>query len=272
VNPIQESKQELEASIRYAENAIAKAKQAIEQAATYQEQTGREQALEEQNNHLHKEVTRLENQNVELKSEGALLQERIDEMKDAAFASRKTIEHLKDKVQGQYDDIKQLERDLTVKTANANAWKKEYDKLKGEVEFYTKKYNELAQQKEASSGPCGCQAYRDLEERATMPVIPKAVAIAIFREGMAYGASRVCDELENSSDIRIEESEYVHNFEVSFTKDIDLSDELDLDYLRNSVSNYGEADVIAALVFLCADNEFECRIHGVDDQEEKKND
>jgi hypothetical protein len=105
-----------------------------------------------------------------------------------------------------------------------------------------------------------------------MPVIPKAVAIAIFREGMAYGASRVCDELENSSDIRIEESEYVHNFEVSFTKDIDLSDELDLDYLRNSVSNYGEADVIAALVFLCADNEFECRIHGVDDQEEKKND
>ena len=38
--------------------------------------------------------------------------------------------------------------------------------LEREVEFYTKKYNELVKQKEASSGPCGCQAYRDLEERA----------------------------------------------------------------------------------------------------------
>jgi chromosome segregation ATPase len=158
MNSAQESKNELEAAIRYAENAISSAKTTIESMEfrqemaqkSYQEQTGREKALQ--------------NQVDKLKSEGALLDERIGEMKDSAFASRKTIEHLKDKVQGQYDDIKQLERDLTVKTANANAWKKEYDKLKHEVEFYTKKYNELAQQKEASSGPCGCQAYRDLED------------------------------------------------------------------------------------------------------------
>jgi uncharacterized coiled-coil DUF342 family protein len=249
MNPIQESKQELEASIRYAENAIAKAKQAIEQAATYQEQTGREQALEEQNNHLHKEVTRLENQNVELKSEGALLQERIDEMKDAAFASRKTIEHLKDKVQGQYDDIKQLERDLTVKTANANAWKKEYDKLKGEVEFYTKKYNELAQQKDVP----------------TMPVIPKDVAIAIFREGVQHGVEATCTELDEATYIRIEESEYVGDFHITFERDIDLNEHIDTDWMRSEVGRDDDAHVIEALKNLCADNEFECRIHGVDD-------
>ena len=99
-----------------------------------------------------------------------------------------------------------------------------------------------------------------------MPGIPKAVAIAIFREGMAYGACRVCDELENASDICIEESEYYGHFEVSFTKEIDLSDELDLDYLRESTSGYDESNVIDALSTLCADNKFECRIHGVDDE------
>jgi hypothetical protein len=46
----------------------------------------------------------------------------------------------------------------------------------------------LRKEKEASSGPCGCQAYRDLEEKvATMPVIPRDVAIAIFREGQRLG-------------------------------------------------------------------------------------
>lgn len=203
MNPLQESKQELNAAIRYAENAISSAKQTMESMNTYQEQTGREQALEA-------EV-------VELKSE--------------------------------------------------------LDKLRKE--------------KEASSGPCGCQAYRDLEEkvgdlesevnaleqpeRPTMPIIPKAVAIAIFREGMAYGACRVCDELENADDILLEESEYINNFEVSFSRYIDLSDHLDLDYLRESTSAYHESSVIDALGTLCADRGFECRIHGVDDQEEKKN-
>ena len=236
MNPIQEAKQELEASIRYAENAIAKAKQAIEQAATYQEQTGREKALQ--------------NQVSKLKSSGALLEERYDEMKDAAFASRKTIEHLKDKVQGQYDDIKQLERDLTVKTSQAEAWKKEYDKLKGEVEFYTKKYNELAQQKDVP----------------TMPVIPKDVAIAIFREGMVYGASNVCDEIDNADSIMVEDSDHVGNFEVSFSMYVDLNDHLDLDFLRSAaVDNADEEWVVDCLNDLCADNKFECRIHGLDD-------
>jgi len=200
MNSVQESKNELEASIRYAENAISSAKQTIESMEFRQEmaknqhseKTGREQALE---------------------------------------------------------------RDLTIKTSQAEAWRKEYEKVKKE--------------------------YRDLEERAdslvattqrlkrdqpTMPVIPKDVAIAIFREGMAYGACRVCDELENASDVCIEEREYYGHFEVSFNKEIDLSDELDLDYLRESTSVYDESSVIDALGTLCADKEFECRIHGVDDE------
>ena len=226
MNSVQESKNELEASIRYAENAISSAKQTIESMEfrqqmaqkNYQEQTGREQALERE------------------------------------------VRALKDKVQGQYDDIVLLER--------ANL--------------------ELVKQKEASSGPCGCQAYRDLEEKVgdlesevnaleqpekpTMPVIPKAVAIAIFREGVAYGVSSACDEIDNNDHIEINESEYCGDFEVSFSKYIDLSDHLDLDWMRDKVGDYDEASVIEALKTLCADKEFECRIHGIDDQEEKKND
>ena len=221
MNSVQESKNELEASIRYAENAISSAKQTIESMEfrqqmaqkNYQEQTGREQALERE------------------------------------------VRALKDKVQGQYDDIVLLER--------ANL--------------------ELVKQKEASSGPCGCQAYRDLEEKVgdlesevnaleqpekpTMPVIPKAVAIAIFREGVAYGVSSACDEIDNNDHIEINESEYCGDFEVSFSKYIDLSDLLDLDWMRDKVGDYSEEFVIDALGNLCADNEFECRIHGVDDQE-----
>ena len=178
MNPIQESKQELEASIRYAENAIAKAKQAIEQAATYQEQTGREQALEAEVAELHKQV-----------------------------------------------------------------------------EFYTKKYNELAQQKDVP----------------TMPVIPKDVAIAIFREGLTYGASNVCDELDNADSIMVEDSDCVGNFEVSFSMYVDLTDHLDLDFLRSAaVDNADEEWVVDCLNSLCADKKFECRIHGVDDNPTEK--
>jgi predicted nuclease with TOPRIM domain len=235
---VQESKQELEAAIRYAENAISSANQTIESMEfrqemakkQYAEQTGREQALQEERDMLEKNVKYLRDENERLK---------------------RTISELEDKVQGQYDDIVMLQRD---------------------VEFYTKEYNKLVQQKEASSGPCGCQAYRDLEERATMPVIPKAVAIAIFREGVAHGVSNACDELDNATDIEISETGYTGGFEVSFTKYFDLSEHLDLDWMRDKVGDYDEASVIEALKNLCADKEFECRIHGVDDQEEKKND
>jgi len=182
---VQESKQELEASIRYAENAISSAKQTIESMEFRQEmakkqhseQTGREQALE---------------------AEVAQLKERADSLVA-------TIQRLK-------------------------------------------------------------------QDQPTMPVIPKAVAIAIFREGMAYGAGNVCDELDNAADISIEENEYCGDFEVSFSKYIDLSDHLDTDWLRSkAVDNSDEEWVVDCLGTLCADNKFECRIHGVDDKEEQVN-
>lgn len=186
---VQESKQELEASIRYAENAISSAKATIESMEfrqemakkQYAEQTGREQALEEK--------------------------------------------------------VAQLERDLTVKTAQAEAWKKEARELK--------------------------------EGAPTMPVIPKAVAIAIFREGLAYGVEAACTELDNAADLCIEETEYCGGFEVSFSKYIDLSDHLDTDWMRDKCGDCSEKTAIDALKTLCVDNEFECRIHGIDDNENK---
>jgi hypothetical protein len=192
---VSESKQELEASIRYAENAISSAKATIESMEfrqemakkQYAEQTGREQALEQ--------------------------------------------------------EVAQL--------------KSELDKLRKE--------------KEASSGPCGCQAYRDLEERATMPVIPKDVAIAIFREGVQSGVLDAISELEGQT-ITVSETGYTGDFEVSFERSVILDDELDFDWMRDKVGQYNEEFVVGALKGLCADKEFECRIHGVDDQEEKKND
>ena len=211
MNSFQESKNELEAAIRYAENAISSASATIESMEfrqemakkQYAEQTGREQALQNQ----------------------------VDELKS------------------------------------------ELDKLRKE--------------KEASSGPCGCQAYRDLEEKVgdlesevnaleqpeqpTMPVIPRDVAIAIFREGVQSGVNDAVAELEGQS-INITENEYVGDFEVSFNRDIDLDDELDLDWMRDKVGQYEESFVVDALKGLCASKEFECRIHGIDDQETKDND
>jgi hypothetical protein len=99
-------------------------------------------------------------------------------------------------------------------TGREVALEAENAKLREEVD-------KLRKQKEASSGPCGCQAYRDLEEKvATMPVIPRDVAIAIFREGQRHG--------------------------------------------------YNNKSVAENLKGLCADKGFECRIHGIDDQETNK--
>ena len=247
MNSAQESKNELEAAIRYAENAISSAKTTIESMEfrqemaqkQYSEQTGREQTLQ--------------NQVGELKSECALLAERIDDMKDSAFADANTIKHLKEvkqelesKVQGQYDDIKQLEYDLTAKTAQASAWKK--------------KYYDFKETLVRAGDP------RVVEDKPTMPVIPKAVAIAIFREGVQHGVEAACTELDEDTYIRIEESEYVGDFHVTFERDIDLNDHVDTDWMRGKCGVFSEERVIDALGTLCADKEFECRIHGVDDE------
>ena len=206
MNSFQESKNELEAAIRYAENAISSAQGTIESMEfrqemakkIYQEQTGREYAL------------------------------------------AKREEELESKVQGQYDDIVQLEREV--------------EQLK---EFNA----ELSKQNVSLA-----------EGKPTMPVIPKAVAIAIFREGMQHGVEAACTEIDNAADISIEENEYCGDFEVSFSKYIDLSDHIDTDWMRGKCGDYSEEFVIDALGNLCVDKEFECRIHGIDDQEQKNAD
>ena len=224
----QESKQELEAAIRYAENAISSAKQTIESMEfrqemaqkQFSEQTGREQALQ---------------------SQVKLLEERIADMSSDMVGDAATIKQLNE------------EREM----------------LEKNVKYLRDENERLKREKEASSGPCGCQAYRDLEEKvATMPVIPKAVAIAIFREGMQSGINDAVAELEGQS-INISENDYVGDFSVSFERDIDLDDHLDLDWMRGKVGNYSEEFITGALKNLCADKEFECRIHGVDDVEAK---
>ena len=136
-----------------------------------------------------------------------------------------------------------------------------YDQMKGYADSLLDENGTL----EERADSLVATAQRLKQEQPTMPVIPKAVAIAIFREGMSYGATNVCDELDNS-DIEISDRECMGAFEVEFQQYVDLSDHLDLDYLQNSVSECDDSTVIDALKFLCADNKFECRIHGVDDQ------
>jgi len=198
MNSVQESKNELEASIRYAENAISSAKQTIESMEFRQEmakqnhaeQTGREEALTKK--------------------------------------------------------VQELEYELTAKTAQAGAWRKEADALKAKL----------------------------AEDRPTMPVIPKDVAIAIFREGVQSGINDAVAELEGQS-INISENDYVGDFSVSFERDIDLDDHLDLDWMRDKVGQYNEEWVVHSLKGLCEKEKFECRIHGIDDNTidlTKKND
>ena len=235
MNSVQESKNELDAAIRYAENAISSAKQTIESMEfrqemakkQYSEQTGREAVLES-----------------ELAGVRQLLDKMTLEHTDREEALQREVAELRGIIDRMGDDS--TGDSVTIK------------QLREQVEFYKEAYTEL----EVANG----------KGVPTMPVIPKAVAIAIFREGVAHGVSNACDEIDNTDDIEINESEYCGDFEVSFSKYIDLSEHLDLDWMRDKVGDYDEASVIEALKNMCADKEFECRIHGVDDQEENKND
>lgn len=287
MNSFQESKNELEAAIRYAENAISSAQGTIESMEfrqemakkQYAEQTGREQALEEERDMLEKNVKYLRDENERLKRDVEFYTKEYNELaqqKEASSAPcgcqayrdleeargraegevellQAAVRELESKVQGQYDDIVMLERDLAAETAQAEAWKKKYYDFKEALV--------RAGDPRVVEGVSGV-----IMNKPTMPVIPKAVAIAIFREGMVYGACNVCDELDNATDIEISDRECMGNFEVEYTQYVDLSDHLDLDYLRSqAVDNSDEEWIAGCLKNLCADNKFECRIHGVDD-------
>lgn len=225
MNSFQESKNELEAAIRYAENAISSAQGTIESMEfrqemakkQYAEQTGREEALT-------KLVKELEEANEKLVVDNHNLEAEVKALKEANMSLVCDNDDLKDEL------------------------------------------FKLRKEKEASSGPCGCQAYRDLEEKATMPVIPRDVAIAIFREGTLFGVEAACDEIQGTC-INISESDYVGDFSISFERDIDLDDHIDFDWVRSKIGDYDEGNVTANLEGLCAKNNFECRIHGIDDND-----
>lgn len=246
----QESKQELEAAIRYAENAISSAKQTIETMEFRQEmakkqsseQTGREEALENQ-----------------LNAANANVQFHVD--REAGFldqikALEKEVQRQQDLGQGYYDSMMTFKEKADGLSATIQRLKDEHTQrvaeLYKQVEFYKEAYTEL----EVANG----------KGVPTMPVIPKDVAIAIFREGIQTGVDAACSELDGQT-INICENEYCGDFEVTFARDIHLEDELDLDWMRGKCGDYTEDAVIDALKGLCADKEFECRIHGVDDQE-----
>ena len=185
--------------------------------SAYEEQTGREQALERE----------------------------VAELKEGRDMLEKNVQYLR-------DESERLKRDVESNGAEARGWKDKYYAFKETL--------------------IKAEDPRVVEDKPTMPVIPKAVAISIFREGVQHGVEAACSELDNASDISIEENEYCGDFEVSFSKYIDLSDHVDTDWMRGKCGDYSEESVIDALGNLCAEKKFECRIHGVDDQEEKKND
>jgi len=212
----------------------------------YQEQTGREESLT-------KLVKELEAMNENLAVDNSNLEKELQRQQDLG--------------QGYYDSMM--------------TFKEERDMLEKNVKYLRDEVEKLRSEKEASSGPCGCQAYRDLEEKAgdlesevnalEQPetlVIPKEVAIAIFREGVQSGINDAVAELEGQS-INIEESEYYGHFEVSFSKSIELDEELDLDWMRDKVGQYNEEFVVDALKGLCASKELQCTIEGL--EEDKPN-
>ena len=155
---------------------------------------------------------------------------------------RDIVDRMGDDSKGDSVTINQLERDLTVKTSQAEAWRKEYEKVKEEADELsprcrvstTTSLSVLQKYSEDKEARAGATTWMKIDKRPTMPVIPKAVAIAIFREGVQSGVNDAVTELEGQS-INIDESEYCGDFEVAFTKDIDLDDELDLDWMRDKI-------------------------------------
>ena len=176
----------------------------------YEEQTGREQALEAKNAKLREHKERLTALEVQLR----------------------------DKNQGLYDDKAMLEREVA--------------DLKEQLKMETAAVERLR------------------KDTPTMPVIPKDVAIAIFREGVSCGVDYACDEIENSDSVVIEDSGYTGGFEVSFSKYVDLTEHIDTDWMRGKVGDYEEGNAIATLRGLCETKGFECRIHRIDEKKTPK--
>jgi len=257
MNSIQESTNELNAAIRYAENAITSAKQTIESMQfrqdmakkQYTEQTGREQGLLKKLEVMTDKHDKMKGYADRLLDENGDLEERNDE--------------LNIQIVEQTNREATLEREVTINTAQANAWKKEYDKIKDQ---YQGLYDDNVRFKREVAD----LKSKLVEDIPNMPTIPKDVAIAIFREGIKQGVEDACCEIDNSDSIEIEESGYTGGFEVSFSKYVDLNEYLDTDWMRSKVGSYEEEFAIIGLRGLCETKGFECRIHGIDEKKTPK--
>ena len=267
--------------------------------AAYQEMTGMEQSLLKRQKEDAVTITQLRHDVTAKEVQASAWKAEVDKLKVA-------VQRQQDFGQGYYDSMmtykQQLDEAKTTmalmtdeSTSDSVTIKQLYDErdmLEKNVKYLRDENERLKREKEASSGPCGCQAYRDLEEKVgdlesevnaleqperdkarldrvcapTNPVIPKDVAIAIFREGVQHGVEATCTELDNAADINIEENEYCGDFEVSFSKYIDLSDHLDTDWMRGKCGDYSEESVIDALGTLCADDEVKFTIEGLEDE------
>ena len=162
---------------------------------------------------------------------------------------------------GFHDQIKDLDREVQRQQDLGQGYYDSMMTFKEKADSLSATIQRL--KKTARSGDCQPQrVYQDTDAAAierlqkdvpTMPVIPKDVAIAIFREGVQSGVVDAISELEGQT-INICENEYVGDFEVTFARDVRLDDELDFDWMRNEVGQYSEAFVVGALAGLCALN------------------
>jgi cell division protein FtsB len=188
------------------------------------------------------------------------LENLLEDHRASAFEDAKTISQLKSQVALLEERIGDMSSDMVGDASSIKTLKEEREMLEKNVKYLRDENERLKAEVNALEQP----------EKPTMPVIPKAVAIAIFREGVQHGVESACTELDEDCFIRIEESEYVGDFHVTFERDIDLNDHVDTDWMRGKCGDYSEETIIDALGTLCADKEFECRIHGVDDNPAKE--
>ena len=130
MNSVQENKNELEAAVRYCESAISRAQ------ATIESMEFRQQAASKA---WHEQTGR----------EAALAKENLE------------LEERNDELNAQI--VEQTGREYALEHA-VNDLKLKNEELKTNMALMTDELEKLRSEKEASSAPCGCQAYRDLEE------------------------------------------------------------------------------------------------------------
>ena len=158
MNSFQESKNELEAAIRYAENAISSAQATIESMEfrqemakkNYQEKTGREAMLESELAGVRQLLDKMTLEHTDreqgLEAEVAQLKSELDKLRKEKEASSapcgcqayRDLEEARGRAEGEVELLQGAVGELEAEVTELNK----------QIEFYTKKYNELARQKE----------------------------------------------------------------------------------------------------------------------------